>query len=89
MTKIIKNAIQCKKCGDIIESTNVHDFVPCSCGACSMDGGHDYLHRCKKMDDMSELSEFNRSWMEITTKTNLIIIKGGQYGIRSEHFYCD
>lgn len=25
--KIIKNAIKCKKCGDIIESKRVHDFV--------------------------------------------------------------
>ena len=35
---IIRNAIQCKKCGDIIESTSVHDFRTCSCGTCSVDG---------------------------------------------------
>ena len=40
---IIRNAIQCKKCGDIIESVSVHDFKTCSCGACSVDGGHYYL----------------------------------------------
>ena len=56
MAKIIKNAIQCKKCGDIIESTNVHDFVTCSCGACSVDGGHDYLRRCGNLEDMIDLS---------------------------------
>lgn len=28
---IIRNAIQCKKCGDIIESVSVHDFKTCSC----------------------------------------------------------
>ncbi|MBQ5823307.1 MAG: hypothetical protein IIW48_00695 [Clostridia bacterium] len=44
MAKIIKNAIQCKLCGDIIESKYTHDFVTCSCGACSVDGGHEY-HR--------------------------------------------
>ena len=44
--KIIRNAIQCKRCGDIIESKHVHDFVTCKCGACSVDGGHDYLRRC-------------------------------------------
>lgn len=41
--KIIKNAIRCNICGDEIESTNVHEFVRCSCGACAVDGGHDYL----------------------------------------------
>lgn len=57
MGKIIKNAIQCKKCGDIIESTSVHEFVSCSCGACSVDGGHDYLRRCGNIEDIIELSE--------------------------------
>ena len=46
MTKIIKNAIQCKLCGEVIESKHVHDFVQCKCGACAVDGGHDYLRRC-------------------------------------------
>ena len=56
MAKIIKNAIQCKKCGEIIESTNVHDFVTCSCRACSVDGGHDYLRRCGNLEDIIDLS---------------------------------
>jgi len=56
MAKIIKNAIQCKKCGDIIESTDVHDFVTCSCGACSVDGGYDYLRRCGNLEDVIDLS---------------------------------
>ena len=43
--KIIKNAIRCNLCGDTIESINRHDYVPCSCGACAVDGGHDYLRR--------------------------------------------
>ena len=45
---IIKNAIRCNICGDEIESTHRHDFVTCKCGACSVDGGHDYLRRCFK-----------------------------------------
>jgi len=55
---IIKNAIQRKKCGDIIESVSVHDFKTCSCGACSVDGGHDYLKRCaNSLDDFIDLTE--------------------------------
>lgn len=42
---IIHNKIKCKKCGDIIESMNRHDFKWCSCGQCAVDGGHDYLKR--------------------------------------------
>ena len=56
--KILKNRIRCLKCGDIIESKSVHDFVTCSCGACSVDGGHDYLRRCSETEDCyEELSE--------------------------------
>ena len=45
---IIKNAIRCNICGNEIESKHRHDFVTCKCGACSVDGGHDYLRRCAK-----------------------------------------
>lgn len=43
MKKIKRNAFRCKKCGDIIESKSVHDFVSCSCGAIFTDGGHEYI----------------------------------------------
>ncbi len=42
---IICNKAKCKKCGDIIESKHVHDYVKCKCGAISVDGGHYYLKR--------------------------------------------
>lgn len=60
MRKIIKNAIKCKKCGNVIESTSVHDFKFCSCGSVAVDGGHDYLRRSFKnsQDDFEELSEY-------------------------------
>ena len=59
MRKIIKNAIQCKLCGDIIESTDSHEYVQCKCGACAVDGGHDYLRRiAKDLECFIELSEF-------------------------------
>ena len=58
MKKIIRNAIQCKLCGDIIESTYRHEYVQCKCGACAVDGGHDYLRRSfKDKDGYIELSE--------------------------------
>ena len=58
---IIRNAIQCKKCGDVIESVSVHDFKTCFCGTCSVDGGHEYLRRCaKSLDDFIDLSVFQK-----------------------------
>lgn len=41
----MKNCIQCKVCGDVIESVSEHDFKSCSCGACSVDGGLAYQRR--------------------------------------------
>ena len=60
MQKIIRNAIKCNHCGDIIESKYRHDFVTCSCGCVSVDGGKDYLRRCFKdsPEDYTEMSEF-------------------------------
>ena len=55
--RIIKNAIRCKTCGDIIESKHTHDFVTCSCQTCSVDGGLSYLKRCApSRDSFEELS---------------------------------
>ena len=58
MRKIIKNAIQCKLCGNIIESTYCHEYIQRKCGACAVDGGHDYLRRSfKDKDCYIDLSE--------------------------------
>lgn len=43
--KIKTNKIKCKKCGDIIESTSVHDFKWCSCETVAVNGEHEYLIR--------------------------------------------
>ncbi len=60
MERIRSNKIQCKHCGDIIESKHVHDFMTCSCEMCSVDGGHDYLRRSYRNspeEDFVELSK--------------------------------
>ena len=58
------NKIKCKFCGDIIESTHVHDFKFCSCGKCAVDGGHYYLRRSfdgktteECFEELSEMEE--------------------------------
>lgn len=34
--------VLCRTCLDLIQSMHRHDFVTCSCGAISVDGGSDY-----------------------------------------------
>lgn len=60
MKKILRNVIRCNHCGDVIESTHRHNYVTCSCGAVSVDGGTDYLRRTFRdsRDDFTELSEY-------------------------------
>lgn len=40
---IIRNAAKCGDCKDIIQSTSVHDYIECSCGAIAVDGGNQYF----------------------------------------------
>ena len=65
MKKLVRNAIKCKHCGDVVESKSVHDFEQCSCGACFVDGGLEYLRRGFKTspdDDYEELAEYEDVW---------------------------
>ena len=61
MQTIKRNAIRCRICGEVIESTYTHDFKWCSCGAVAVDGGHEYLRRCGNMEDWDELFEIARN----------------------------
>ena len=56
--RLIRNRIKCLKCGDIIESKSVHDWVQCTCGACYVDGGHDYMRIGGNKEDWEDLSEW-------------------------------
>lgn len=54
---IRRNAVRCNLCSCEIESTHRHDYKECTCGACSIDGDHEYLRRlCKSSDCFTELS---------------------------------
>jgi hypothetical protein len=43
-TGVVQNASKCLACGDIVNSSSVHDYVECSCGKTSVDGGAEYFH---------------------------------------------
>ena len=67
--RIVKNAIRCNYCGDIIESTHRHDYKTCSCGRVAVDGGHDYLRRCfTEIEDFTDLSKVIEDGEEDTKK---------------------
>lgn len=54
--QIIQNEAQCMKCGKIIVSKHVHDFVECICGAIFVDGGMEYLRRGGNPEDFVDRS---------------------------------
>ena len=53
---IIQNAVTCLACGDFIVSKHRHDFVTCTCGAVSVDGGQSYLRRVGDFGNAMDLS---------------------------------
>jgi hypothetical protein len=53
---ITRNAAQCVRCGDTIESKHRHDFQSCSCGAIFVDGGLEYVRSRGNPEDFRDLS---------------------------------
>ena len=58
MPNILHNRIRCRLCGDLLESQTGDDLLLCSCGACGVDGGREYLRRVGYEEDYEELSEW-------------------------------
>lgn len=58
--KIVRNAVRCKVCGDVIESTHRHDYRVCSCGNAKVDGGHEYQRSGVRdgWDSVEDLTEY-------------------------------
>jgi hypothetical protein len=77
---ILRNLAECRKCGDVIESKHVHDFVKCKCTAIFTDGGREYIRRgAKDLNDIIDRSEYvpgSTSKVETSTKkTGLKLVK--------------
>ena len=53
---ILSNQVKCKLCGDTPYSAHRHDYVTCSCGKASVDGGMDYLRRAGDRENITEMS---------------------------------
>ena len=66
--RIRTNKIKRRKCGDIIDSIDVHDFKWCSCGAVAVDGGYVIYPR---KEDLIKFYNYVKSFYDIN-KSNLI-----------------
>ncbi len=57
MKRILRNAVKCRLCGDVLESKRVHGLVECGCGAIAIEGGKRRLRRSGDILAVEELSE--------------------------------
>jgi hypothetical protein len=56
--RIVRNAVRCLRCDDIIESAHRHHFAWCAGSHVAVDGGRDYLRRVYTSEnDWEEISE--------------------------------
>ena len=63
--KILVNKIQCRKCGDVIESTYEEDFKLCVCEAVGIEGGKVFLGRTGEENDLKELSMIEQDGIKV------------------------
>jgi hypothetical protein len=56
--RITRNAIECNRCGETIESWHEHDYKQCKCRSCSVDGGLNQLRRSGDERSYIERSEW-------------------------------
>lgn len=56
--RMIRNAIRCKKCGDVIESKHRHDFKWCKCRSVFVDGGLDYQRIGGNLENYENLVKY-------------------------------
>jgi len=78
MKELICNKAKCKKCGDVIISHSRQDYVTCSCGSISTDGGNIYLRR-SGLDCLEDQSVYDSDDWELV-KENLYRGSRGKNG---------
>ena len=88
INKIRTNRIKCKKCGDIIESYDVHDFKWCSCKSVAVDGGREYLRRLGYPEDYEELSHHIQLSEIITDGFEVVENALSKKDLPSSDIYC-
>lgn len=63
--------IKCDLCNDIIESKYRHDFVTCKCGACSVDGGNEYLRILGDLSKIQLLDKKTKQWVHLLERIQI------------------
>lgn len=88
MVKIARNRAKCLVCGDVIESKYRHDYVTCSCGNLSVDGGKDYLKRSYKDDRWEDKSEMKNALRDLLDVRSINVKSFAEKnGIASSNMY--
>lgn len=76
MRELVYNAAKCGCCGDVIVSRHRHDYVSCTCGSVSVDGGLDYLRRGYSKDcEHTDLSVYDDAPFE---EIRAVVARGGR-----------
>lgn len=60
-TPIIRNSVECLKCGDEVVSLHRHHFKSCSCGNVCVDGGTEYTKRVFKTNEWKDTSIYGET----------------------------
>lgn len=58
MKKIIRNAVTCNNCGDMLRSKELYDYRVCSCRSVKISGGFNRLDRFSPEANYTEQSLF-------------------------------
>ena len=62
----MRNKAKCKLCGSVIESYHSMDYVACTCGEISLDGGD--AMRCYAVNDLANIIRIDDDGNEIVPK---------------------
>lgn len=74
--KLLVNKAMCNVCNDVLYSKHRHDFVTCTCGNLSVDGGEEYIRRVyNDKNFITELSLYDDDSFELLRDN---IFRGGR-----------
>lgn len=83
MNQLILNSYKCLLCGDTLVSKHRHDYVCCTCGNLSIDGGNSYQRISYK--DLTAIEDNSVYWNGNNFKEVREVFTWRTYGKNSEY----
>jgi hypothetical protein len=81
-----KNKGRCKLCEDVIESKHRHDFVTCSCGSFSLDGGNAYQRVLWRSGNPDDIFEILKEPLTITDVQKTAVVSAQERELEQEYY---